>query len=140
MNRPPPKPPRPDLVRRPSAHFGWLDDRLLHESWLSEVGPDAVAVLVLFALAADSHGASFFSRARMAVALGIDLDALNSALQRLLELELVAHRPWRPGARDGVWQLLPLPRRSQPPRSAETLSFAQVLASIVKPVPPRPPV
>ena len=60
MSRPSPKPPHPDIVRQPTARFGWLDDRLLYERWLADLGTEAVAVLVLLALAADSHGASFF--------------------------------------------------------------------------------
>lgn len=54
MNRrPPPAPPRPDLQRRPIGAFGWLQAELLHDGWLAEVGPHAVAVLVLLATAAD---------------------------------------------------------------------------------------
>ena len=130
MKRPPPAPPHPGLLRTPKGRFGWLDDRLLHERWLAELGPDAVAVLVLLALAADRHGASFFSRARMASALGLDSARLDRALARLLELGLLAHRPWRPGLRDGVWQLLPLPRPAHPVSQRTDpgpLSIAQIL-------------
>lgn len=112
--RPPPVPPRPELLRRPPGAFGWLDARLLHEGWLAHLGPDATAVLVLLALAADQRGASFYGRARMTSRLGIALPAVGRALDRLLKTGLVAHRPWRAGDPDGVWQLLPLP----PPPSA----------------------
>lgn len=107
--RPRPSPPRPDLVRQPTSAFGWLDARLLHERWLSRVGPDATAVLVLLSLAADRHGASYYGRDRMASLLGLDRGALDRALARLLEFGLVTQRPWRVGCVDGVWQLLPLP-------------------------------
>jgi len=108
-----PAPPRPDLLRRPAGAFGWLDARLLHERWLGELGPDATAVLVLLALAADRHGASFYGRGRMATLLGLAPDAVDRALDRLRLLGLVDHRPWRPGHPDGVWQLLPVPRRTR---------------------------
>ena len=109
MTRARPTPPRPDLLRRPTGGFGWLDDRLLHDRWLGELGVDSLAVLVLLALAADRHGASFYGRARIAVSLAMDVDRVDRALHRLEHQALVAFRPWRPGLRDGVWQLLPVP-------------------------------
>ena len=107
----PPTPPLPDFVREPSGHFGWLDDRLLHEHWLLQLGPDASAVLLFLALAADRRGASYWNRGRMAHELSMDLHSLHRALGRLIELGLVVHRPWSPGHVDGVWQVLNVPRR-----------------------------
>ena len=129
MKRPPPTPPHPELLRSPRGRFGWLEDRLLHERWLAELGAEATAVLVLLALAADRRGASFFSRERMAGALDLDVARVDSALHRLLHLGLVAHRPWRPGLQDGVWQLLPLPETptSSCPRSGRPLQIGRIL-------------
>jgi hypothetical protein len=123
-------PPRPDLERRPDGAFGWLQAELLHEHWLAEVGPHAAATLVLLALAADHRGASFFSRSRMAEALGMTRHEADVALQRLLDAELVALRPWRPGGSDGVWQLLQPPQRRQTPRTQQALSAADLLRSL----------
>ena len=129
--RPAPTPPRPELVRRPQGPFGWLDARLLREGWLAELGPDATAVLVLLALAADRRGASFYGRERMARELKLTRRDLDQALERLLERGLVAHRPWRAGQPDGVWQLLPLPERAIhppcPPRGGAPQSIAELL-------------
>lgn len=131
MNRRlPPGPPRPDLERRPRGAFGWLEAELLHQGWLTEVGPHATAVLVLLAIAADRRGASFFSRDRMAVALGLTRFEVDQGLQRLLDAGLVDHRPWRVGGRDGVWQLLPPPARQQSVRSGQPLTAAAVLRSL----------
>lgn len=128
-SRPVPR-PRPDLVRRPAAGFGWLDDAILHDGWLSRLGADAVAVLVLLALAADRHGASFFSRHRMADTLGISMHAVEVALQKLRDLELADFAAWRPGGREGVWQLLPPPTVQDQPRVRRALGVAQILASL----------
>ncbi len=125
--RPRPTPPRPELVRRPSGSFGWLDTRLLLEEWLARLGPEATSVLVLLALAADRRGASFYGRERMAVALGLSRQEVDRALGRLLELSLVAQRPWRDGLPDGVWQLLPLPA-SRLQRGGGALSVGEILA------------
>jgi hypothetical protein len=124
-----PMPPRPDLVRRPQAPFGWLEAHLLHDRWLARLEPDATAVLVLLALAADRHGASFFSRPRMADALGMDIRRVDRALERLVDLALAAVRPWRPGSRDGVWQLLPIARVTSM-RSGKTVPIAELLRSL----------
>ena len=48
-------------------------------------GPHATAVLVLLALAADRRGASFFSRDRMAQALGMSQHDVDVALRTLLD-------------------------------------------------------
>lgn len=110
MTRDRPVPPRPGQRRAPPRSFGWLDARLLREEWLGRLGPQAVAVLTLLALAADEQGASFYLRETMAWTLGMERRDVDWCLDRLLELGLVAHRPWTQGHADGVWQLLPLPR------------------------------
>ena len=127
--RTPPVPPRPELERRPRGAFGWLEAELLHDGWLAEVGPHATALLVLLALAANRRGASHFSRDRMAVVLGMSRHEVDGALLRLLDGGLVDHRPWRAGAVDGVWQLLP-PLRRRPERAGRVLSVADVLRSL----------
>jgi hypothetical protein len=109
MRRAPPTPPRPELVRRPPRRFGWLDDRLLREEWLADLGPEPIAVRVLLALAADRRGASFYRRETMSRLLSMPIEAVDRGLQRLLELQLVDHRPWSRDSFDGVWQLLEPP-------------------------------
>ena len=126
-----PHPPFPDLVRRPAGPFGWVEARFLHEGLLARLGPEATAVLVLLALAADRHGASFFGRERMARALGMDRAAIDRALRRLLDLGLAAHRAWRAGHPDGVWQLLsPAPRGEDAGRSTGPLSMRAILGAL----------
>jgi len=127
--RPRPRPPRPELVRRPAGGFGWLEAGLLHDGWLGRLGPDATSVLLLLALAADRQGASFYGRERIGLALGLPRLRVDRGLARLLELGLVAHRPWRAGVPDGVWQLLPLPV-SRVERGGGPLSIARVLAQL----------
>ena len=50
----------------------------------------------------------------MAERLGLSGGQIDDGLRRLLALELVAFRPWRDGAADGVWQLLPVPTSITP--------------------------
>jgi hypothetical protein len=138
MQRERPVPPRPDLQRTPAGAFGWLDARLLHDGWLARLGPDATAVLTFLALAADRQGASFYGRGRMAAALGLERAALDRALVRLRDLGLVAHRPWRPGNPDGVWQLLPVPPTSRrDDRPSAPAALRDLIAGLALPPPPR---
>ncbi len=130
-------PPRPELIRQPTGRFGWIEDRLLHDGTLARLGPEGSAVLVLLALAADRHGASFYGRERMAAQLGMSRPDVDDALRRLLELRLVAHRPWRPGHPDGIWQLLPLP--TPQPRGGEAVSLRDVFQSLGLPMPSASP-
>jgi hypothetical protein len=133
MPRRPILPPHPELIRRPAARFGWLEDRLLHDDWLARLGPEGISVMVLLALAADGHGASFFGRDRMAQKLSMSRQNVDQALRRLLELRLVAHRPWQQGNPDGVWQLLPLPPSQ--PRGGKAVAIGDILQSIDLPLP-----
>ena len=128
MKRPPPLPPHPGLRRRPGGGFGWLEARLLHEGTLSEIGPEATAVLVLLALAADSKGASWYGRERMAALLGMPRTKVDRALDILLKKSLVAFRPWKRDPLNGVWQLLPLPPSTK--RKNQILSVQEVLRSL----------
>ncbi len=84
-----PIPPHPGLERRPPRSFGWLDARLLHEDWLGRLGAEPVAVLTLLALAADRHGASFYRRETMALALSMERRELdrNCSLRVLRSFE-----------------------------------------------------
>ena len=127
-------PPRPDLIRQPVGRFGWLEDRLLREGYLAQLGPQATSVLVLLALAADRHGASFYGRERMANELAMSRQEVDQALSRLLELRLVVHRPWRLGHADGIWQLLPLPRPENHPRGGEPLAIGDIFTSLGLPL------
>jgi hypothetical protein len=111
MKRERPLPPHPDLTRRPPGSFGWLDARLLREGWLELLGPERIAALTLLALAADRTGSSFYRRETMALKVSMPRRDLDEALARLLDLGLIAHRPWAPGQIDGVWQMLPVPDR-----------------------------
>jgi len=128
--KPRPKPPRPDAIRQPQSGFGWLDARLLRDRWLAELGPDAIAVLAFLALAADRDGVSYYARDRIAVETGLDIPRLDHALDLLLDADLIARRPWRKGRRDGVWQILPVPKRNLPKRGAGTDSAASILRDL----------
>jgi hypothetical protein len=116
-------------VRKPAGPFGWLEASLLHDHWLQRMQPDATAVLLLLALAADRRGASYYSRVRMAERLGMDVGRVDRAVDRLLALGLVALKPWRSGQRDGVWQVMPVEQHVGA-RAGSCMSVAELLRSL----------
>lgn len=107
--------PRPDRVRTLNGtYFGWIAVVLLRAGWLKVLRPDDVAVYLLLCLAADRKGVSFYRRGRMACEIGLGEDGVNTALGRLVRFDLIAHRPFRPGAPDGFWQVLSVPAGGPP--------------------------
>jgi hypothetical protein len=65
-------------------------------------------------LAANRDGVSYYRRERIGRELGLDDAQVHRALRRLEELDLVAYRPFRPGAADGFRQVLSLPAGQAP--------------------------
>ncbi len=66
----------------------------------------------------------------MSHASGVDRIETDRALGELLEAGLVEFRPWRPGGVNGVWQLVPVPRREGEGRVRGLSSVAEVLKSL----------
>jgi len=125
------KAPRPELRRKPEVGFGWIDQRMLHDGWLKAIGSDACAVLILLAIAADERGASFYGRARMGSLLGMDLCRIDEALSCLLDLELVAMRPWRQGAQGRcTGNSCPIPLQ-ETQRSGESQKIDTLLEQVI---------
>jgi len=102
--------PRPDRVRTINrSGFGWMDACIHRDGWLALLGPDALAVYSFFCLVANRQGVSWYRRARIEQLLGLDAPHLDSALARLYELDLLALRPFFPGAEEGFHQVLSVP-------------------------------
>lgn len=59
----------------------------------------------------------------------VDVGRVAATFTRLLNLGLVAFKPWRLGAKDGVWQILPV-EQSRETRSKTILSVAELFRSL----------
>ncbi len=90
--------------------------------------PALSSVLVLLSLAANTQGASWYVRERMAALLGMSREKVDRALDKLLMKKLVAFHPWKRDPLNGVWQLLPLP--SSPGRKTYVLPIQEILRSL----------
>jgi hypothetical protein len=107
--------PRPDRVRTlDGVAFGWIDAALHRAGWLRVLSPPALATYAFLCLVADRKGVSFYRRGKVGREIGLDDAEVASALARLIELDLVAYRPFRNGAADGFHQVLSLPEQGPP--------------------------
>jgi hypothetical protein len=119
------QPLRPDRLRQVPAQFSWVDHRLVREGHLRRATPDGLALYLFLVTVADAQGLSYYSDARCAEHLGMDIPALQAARRSLIEAGLIAYA--RP-----LYQVLSLDRVFMPdlPRSGEARSLAQILATM----------
>jgi len=99
----------PRRVRAPTRSFAWVDHRLrdrLHQLDLADL-----ALYLFLVLAADAQGLSCWRLDRIEAMLGYlpSRRELLRARQRLMDLDLIAYRPWSEHGPDGSYQVLALP-------------------------------
>lgn len=101
----------PERVRKPPPSFAWIDHRLRSSGLLSLLDPPEIGLYLFLALAADKEGLSCWRIDRIEREMPcFDRGALWQARDRLLQLDLVAFRPWRASDPDGVYQVLSVQR------------------------------
>lgn len=100
-----------DRVRRPPRSFAWVDHRLRSSGLLSMLEPPEIGLYLFLILAADRDGLSCWRLDRIEREMPcFDRHALWRARDRLVDLDLVAFKPWRPSDPDGVYQALSIRR------------------------------
>jgi hypothetical protein len=101
----------PDRVRKPPRSFAWLDHRLRSSGLLAMLEPPEIGLYLFLALAADRDGLSCWRLDRIEREMPcFGRNALWKARDRLVQLDLVAFRPWRDSDPDGVYQVLSVQR------------------------------
>ena len=109
--------PRPDRVRVSGGNgFGWVDTRLHRDGWLAVMPPECVSVYMFLCLVGNRQGVSWYRRDRIQQAVLLSEDAVSFALRRLVELDLVAYRPFGRYASEGFRQVLSIPDGGPPSR------------------------
>jgi len=105
----------PQRVRRVPRSFAWIDHRLRSEGFLERLRPEDLGLYLFLALAADRNGLSCWRLDRIERAIPcFDRHALWEARTRLVELDLIAYRPWYKNEPDGCYQLLSVERPQDP--------------------------
>lgn len=122
---------RPLSVLVPCRHrnvprsFAWIDHRIRSEGILKRMEPADLALYLFLTLAADKNGLSCWRLDRIERELPcFDRHWLWEARDRLIELDLIAYRPWRKGDPDGCYQVLSVerPKDRRSPELQEAMS------------------
>lgn len=101
----------PQRIRNMPPSFAWIDHRLRSEGVLPRLRPEDLGLYLFLTLAADRHGLSCWRLDRIQHAVPcFDRHALWDARTRLVELDLIAYRPWRHDDPDGCYQVLSVQR------------------------------
>jgi hypothetical protein len=115
----------PQRLRKMPPSFAWIDHQLRAQGWLQRFEPADYALYLFLVLAADRDGLSCWRLDRIERAVPcFDRQALWQARERMMENELIAFRPWRPGGIDGSYQVLSIrpPQPNLPSELRETFN------------------
>ena len=105
----------PQRVRTVPRSFAWIDHRLRSEGILPQLRPEDLGLYLFLVMAADQRGLSCWRLDRVEKALPcFDRHMLWDARSRLVELDLIAYRPWHSGDPDGCYQVLSVQRAPDP--------------------------
>ncbi len=92
-------------IRRIEGTFSWIDHRLVTQGWFDVLSREEILLYLWWTTVGDRNGVSFYSDEKTACRLKVSVSEICLARQGLIEKGLIA-------SRDGVVQVLSLPRRS----------------------------
>lgn len=92
----------PRRIRHPRGAYGWTDLKIVTEGYLERLGAQAAFTYLFLCAVGNCHGMSFWSHVRMARILCLTPEAVQEAVNRLVDENLVA-------SNGRVVQVLPIP-------------------------------
>jgi hypothetical protein len=119
-------PLRPDRLRQIPTSFSWVDHRLVRHDYLRRAQPRAWALYLFLVTVADVNGLSYYSDPAIARHLNLDVPALATARQQLIQADLIAYQ--KP-----LYQVLALPEdprataASTAPRTGQARCVGDIL-------------
>jgi hypothetical protein len=127
----------PPRIRKVPMSFAWIDHRLRSEGILQRLRPEDLGLYLFLVLAADRNGLSCWRLDRIQRALPcFDRHALWNARRQLVELDLIAYRPWRRNDPDGSYQVLSVER---PPQDRLAPEVKEALEKVFRRLEPATP-
>lgn len=101
--------PRPGAFRSFPRRWAWVDCRVLESGILAAMTGEEAVLYVALLCVSDRQGLSWWRDDTLGRRAGLTEEKFQFAKRRLLERGLVAFRPFRPGGRHGIWQILDVP-------------------------------
>jgi hypothetical protein len=100
--------PQPKRVRRiePGRSFAWIDHRLLRGGFVPVMTHEEQSLYLFLALAADRNGVSFYRKEKICDVLDLDFSPFEIARDRLIEMGLIAFKPYSALSVNGHYQVL----------------------------------
>jgi hypothetical protein len=100
--------PQPKHVRRiePGRSFAWIDHRLLRSGFLPVMTHEEQSLYLFLSLVADRNGVSFYRKEKICDVLGLDFTPFEIARDRLIDMGLVAFKPYSALSVNGHYQVL----------------------------------
>jgi len=113
-------------VRKVPPQFSWVDQRVVRQRRLAQCSVEGAALYLFLVTVADVQGLSYYGDTSIAQHLGMDVDAIANARNRLIQTDLIAYK--KP-----LYQILSLDDPVQL-RSAmdRPLSLGQVLQKAIR--------
>jgi hypothetical protein len=128
----------PQRIRTIPPSFAWIDHRLRSEGILPRLRPEDLGLYLFLVMAADQRGLSCWRLDRVERSLPcFDRHTLWDARSRLVDLNLIAYRPWRNGDPDGSYQVLSVERLPDPMSPELSQLLAKVAQRLEAPPAPR---
>ena len=101
--------PRPALRRKITHSFSWIDHRFIREGHLQKLSCDEIALYTFLVLVGNRDGVSFYRLEKICKFLNhMAWDAFFTARDRLVQLGLIAFRPFSLHDPNGYYQVLSL--------------------------------
>jgi hypothetical protein len=124
-------PINPNLIRRITGSFSWIDHRLLSDGFLMAMAGEEILLYFFLILVGDKNGISFYSYDKICQFLKLDVDRFVWARDQLIDKSLIA-------GENGRCQVLQLPKKAnspiivqQPiPRNQPTKSLAEIFKQL----------
>jgi hypothetical protein len=122
---------RPQRQRRIPPSFSWVDHRLVRQEYLPRADHRTWTLYLFLVTVADVQGLSYYSDASLGRHLHLDTVQLSAARRQLIDLDLIAHR--KPLYQVLSWpEETPMQPATNPPRSGQVQSVAQVLRRVLE--------
>lgn len=122
------QPLEPRRVRHPRGAYGWVDLKVVTGGVLERIGSEAGFTYLFLCAVGNMQGVSCWSVGRTARLLGLPLDRVEAAIQKLAAADLIARN-------GGVIQVLPLESTI-----AGGIKVNQLSPAVVAPTPGSPDV